>query len=487
MDNYENNNQNNKTPNTNVNGGNYNNTYNYNAGNGTNNGNMNNTGNGNNFSGYNAAPNNNNYGRQNNGNFNNGARGGRPQGNYNPYQQPMQQPNQKKPKTRFGLGIIVGIAIMLVVVIIAVAVINIKTRSSQQSISTDYEEKLELISEYLDAYYIGDADSQTVTDSLAAGLLAGIDDKYAQYYTAEEFQELMEETTGNYAGIGVSVALNTDKEIEVYKVFKNTPAAEAGIKVGDIITAAGGVTSFETVDDLVDVVRGEVGTSVEVTVRSSDGKENTYTIERKQIEIQTVEYEMLEDNIGYIAISEFEKATVEQFNTALSDLEGQGMTAVILDLRDNPGGDYDTVVSMADRVLPECTIMSTKDKAGNVTTEYSDEENKLDVPCVVLVNGNSASASEVFTGALKDNGVATVVGETTYGKGVVQSIFQLADGSGMKFTTEKYYTPNGTDLDGVGITPDIEVSLPDDAYDDGVLEEDEDTQLQAAIEALTVA
>ncbi len=453
----------------------------------------------NNFNQYNQAPQNQNnsgvngYNPQNSCNYGNNFNGG----NYNNYNnnygnynggangRPPMPPNQKKPKTRFGLGILVGILIMVVAVGAFVTIYSITLRNSK-SISTDYEEKLELISQYLDQYYIGEVDSKELTDSLAAGLLSGIDDKYAAYYDAEEFSALMESVSGNYAGIGVSIVMNENNEIEVYKVFKDSPAQKAGIKVKDVIVKAAGQENFESLDDLVAVVKGDEGTTVDITVRRDDG-EHTFTVERAQVSMDTVEYKMLENKIGYIAISEFDTVTTDQFNDALDDLEKQGMTSVILDLRNNPGGEYDTVVAMADRVLPEGKIISTEDKSGNIKTEYSDEENKLDIPCVVLVNGNSASAAEVFTGALQDHGVATVIGETTYGKGVVQSIFQLSDGSGMKFTTEKYYTPNGRDINGVGITPDIEVSLPEDAYADGVLDEDEDTQLQAAIEALSLA
>lgn len=432
-----------------------------------------------NNNGYNVG-NNYNYNGYNAGNYNNGMNNGP---GY--YGQPPVMPNQKKPKTRFGLGILVGILIMVVAVAAAAVIYGISMRNSK-SLSTDYQAKLELISQYLDQYYIGEVDSEKLTDSLAAGLLAGIDDKYAEYYDADEFAALIDSVSGNYAGVGISIVMNADNEIEVYKVFKDSPAQKAGIKVKDIIVKAGGQESFETMDDLVAVVKGDVGTTVDITVRRDDG-EHTYTVERAQVVMDTVEYKMLENNIGYIAISEFDTVTTDQFNNALDDLEKQGMTSVILDLRNNPGGEYDAVVAMADRVLPEGKIISTEDKSGNIKTEYSDDENKLTIPCVVLVNGNSASAAEVFTGALQDHGVATIIGETTYGKGVVQSIFQLSDGSGMKFTTEKYYTPNGRDINGVGITPDIEVSLPEDAYADGVLDEDEDTQLQAAIEALSLA
>ena len=183
-------------------------------------------------------------------------------------------------------------------------------------------------------------------------------------------------------------------------------------------------------------------------------------------------------------ISEFDSVTVGQFNQAIDDLTAQGMTSVIMDLRDNPGGSLDAVVAMCDRVLPAGVIVSTEDKQGGIQTENSDDANQLNIPIALLINGNSASASEVFVGAIQDYGMGVVVGEQSFGKGIVQSIFQLSDGSGLKFTTENYYTPSGRSIQDVGITPDIQVSIPDEAYDDGVVSEEEDTQLQAAINAL---
>ena len=278
--------------------------------------------------------------------------------------------------------------------------------------------------------------------------------------------------------------MNDDGQVEVYKVFKDSPAEKAGIQVKDIIVEADLERDFEDIDQLVSIVRGEEGTTVDIVVLR-DGKEIPMTVERRIIDMETVSYKMLENNIGYIQLTEFDTISVDQFNNALDALESQGMTSLILDLRDNPGGDYDTVVAMADRVLPEGKITTVVDKQGTEQTEYSDEEHQISIPMVVLINENSASASELFTGAIKDYGIATIVGETSYGKGIVQSIFRLEDGSGMKFTTEEYLTPNGNHINGVGVVPDIEVSIPEEAYDDGELTEDEDTQLQKAIEVLT--
>ena len=348
----------------------------------------------------------------------------------------------------------------------------------------DYQEKLDTIQTYLDMYYLGDVDDETLEDALAAGLLNGIGDKYAKYYSKEEFDALMEETSGSYGGIGISIIMNDDDKVEVYKVFDGSPAQEAGMQVKDLIVEADGVRDFEDIDELVSIVRGEQGTTVDIVI-SRDGKEIPMTVERRIIDMETVIYKMLDNKIGYIQLTEFDVISVDQFNNALDALESQGMESLILDLRDNPGGDYDTVIAMADRVLPEGKITTVVDKQGTEKTEYSDEENQIKIPMVVLINENSASASELFTGAIKDYGIATIVGETSYGKGIVQSIFRLEDGSGLKFTTEEYLTPEGNHINGIGVAPDVEVSIPEEAYEDGVITEEEDVQLQKAIEVLT--
>ena len=380
--------------------------------------------------------------------------------------------------TYFIYGIIIGVIACLA----GIFIYNFLSPLFSAS-ELSYEEKIEIIEAYIDTYYMGEIDDEAIEEGILDGLLSALDDDYAAYYTAEEMEELLEENSGEYAGIGISITMNDDGYPTVYKVFDGTPAQEAGIQVNDIIIEAGGVTDFETLDDVVAVVRGEAGTTVDITILRGD-EEISLTVERQNIEVETVTYEMLDDNIGYIAISEFDTVTEEQFENALEDLLDQGMEAVIFDLRDNPGGQLDTVVAMADAVLPEGVIVTIEDASGEVESEMSDEENKLEIPIVCIINENSASASEVFVGALKDYGVATVVGETSYGKGIVQTLWQLSDGSGIKFTTAYYYTPNGTCIHGIGIEPDIEVSLPEDAYDDGILDEDEDTQLSAAIEVL---
>ena len=393
---------------------------------------------------------------------------------------------KKKARLPFWLGLVIGASVTLaaaaLVFLVFLAPLTVKTAKS--GTDSAYQTKISKLLAYLDQYALAEYDEELIETSLAKGLIAGLDDKYAQYYTAEEFAALIEGESGEYSGIGVSIIMNDDGNIEVYKVFSGTPASEAGIVVGDIITEVEGIRDFETLDDIVALVRGATGTEVNIVIEH-DGAEIPMTLVRAKVQEEAVQYRMLDGGIGYIYISQFVKVADSQFDTALNELAGQGMTSLMIDLRDNPGGDYDTVVSMGNRILPEGPIMTVMDKQGTIKTENSDGKHELKIPMVVLINRNSASASEVFAGAIQDYGMATIVGETSYGKGVVQSLFPLYDGSGVKFTTMKYYTPSGDSVDGVGVIPDIEVSLPDDIWDDGVFEEEEDTQFLKGVEILT--
>ena len=416
------------------------------------------------------------------------------------YQQPQQQAVQpQKKRLPFWLGILVGVAAMSILAIAVMVVLGFKAvlakASSSSSSSSSYVsytgndpvgsamEKIESMEDLVNKYYLWDIDSDFMEEKILDGYVAGLNDKYAVYYTPEEFEDLQESVSGSYAGIGVSIVMNDDNMIEVYKVFSGSPAEKVGIHVGDLIISANGVSDFESLDDLVAIVRGLPGTTVDLVIKRGD-EEIPMTVERAKIQIETVEYRMIDNEIGYIYISEFETVTVDQFNQAIDDLLAQGMKKIILDLRDNPGGDYDTVVAMSDRVLPEGPIMTVKDKDGTIKTENSDAEHSLEIPMAILINGNSASASEVFVGAIQDYDMAVIIGTQSYGKGIVQSIFSFSDGSGMKFTTQEYFTPSGDSIHEVGITPDIVIEIPEEAYEDGVLEEEEDTQLQKAIEEL---
>ncbi len=361
----------------------------------------------------------------------------------------------------------------------------VKMMSDSEVVGKDTNKKLEDIETLIDDNFYFEDDDQAKQDGIIRGYLQSLDDPYSVYYTAEEYASFMEDTGGEYVGVGVQVSQNIDtKVITVVKVFDG-PALEAGILAEDIITKVGGVdVSTMEIDAVVDLIKGEEGTDVTITVyRGSDSQEHEYTMPRQKVENPTVEYKMLDNNIGYIQVSSFYEVTGEQFVEGVINLQAQGMEGLIVDLRDNGGGLLDIAVSMLDYMLPEGKIVYTKDKDGNVTSQFtSDEENQFNMPLAVLVNGYSASASEIFAGAVKDYGTGTLVGTTTYGKGIVQRVFPLEDGSAVKLTIAKYFTPNGNDIHQVGITPDVEVELDVEAYRESKGEKD--NQLDAAIEVI---
>ncbi len=235
-------------------------------------------------------------------------------------------------------------------------------------------------------------------------------------------------------------------------------------------------------DSIVALIKGEEGTTVNVTILR--GEEIEFALERRQIEVPSIYSEMLENNIGYISIVGFDTVTADQFETAVSDLQSQGMSSLIIDVRDNPGGTLDSVTEILDQILPEGMTVYTEDKQGEREEFYSDEATKIELPIVVLINENSASASEIFAGAIKDFGAGTLVGKTTYGKGVMQIVRQFTDGSAVKITNAYFYTPNGTVINGVGVSPDVEVEIPEEATTDYIITREEDVQLQKAIELL---
>ena len=276
------------------------------------------------------------------------------------------------------------------------------------------QSKAEKIQDIIDVYFLNDVDESNVEENVYKGLLNGLDDPYSVYYTEEEYTKLQEETAGTYVGIGVSVRQDTDTGyVKVVKAFEGGPAAEAGVKPNDYITKVKGEDiKDQDLDTVVSKIRGEEGTTVDVTfLRPSDGKSYTYTVERRSVDVPTINYEMLKDDIGYIQITEFDVITVEQYQKALADLEGQGMKGLIVDVRDNPGGVLGSVVEMLQNMLPKGTICYTEDKNGKGDTFTSDGTKEFKKPLVVLVNGNSASASEIFTGAIKDYGIGTIVGQ----------------------------------------------------------------------------
>lgn len=329
--------------------------------------------------------------------------------------------------------------------------------------------KLEELNHYIEQYYLFDYEQEDVENGIYKGLMAGLGDIYTGYYTPEEYSSFMESSNGSYSGIGAVLSQDyTTGIITVVRAFSGSPAEEAGMKTDDILYQVEGEdVSGKDLSLVVTDLKGEEGTDVHISVlRGTDVLELTLT--RRHIEVPTVEYSMLDDQIGYIEITEFDDVTDDQFFTAMDDLEAQGMKKLIIDLRDNGGGLVDVTCNILDRLLPEGLIVYTEDKYGNREEATSDAE-CFEGEMAVLVNGNSASASEIFAGAIKDYGVGTLIGTQTFGKGIVQSLFPLSDGSAIKITVSRYYTPAGNNIHEVGIAPDIVLEQNPDSEDDDQL------------------
>ncbi len=348
--------------------------------------------------------------------------------------------------------------------------------------ASEIREKLSKIDAVINEYYLNESeiDEEKMIEGIYSGYVAGLGENYTTYYTAQEYADLMESSSGEYSGIGVSVSQSIETGvITIVNPFENGPGYEAGMRKDDILFAVEGEeVTGQDINSVVAKIKGEAGTTVDLTVyRPSTDEYIDMTVERRVVQNPTVTYEMKDGNIGYIQVTEFDEVTVEQFSTAISDLQGQGMQGLVVDLRDNPGGLLSSVCDMLDRILPEGNLLVyTMDKDGNREEHYAEDEDSLDLPMIVLVNGNSASASEIFTAALQDYDKATIMGTTTFGKGIVQVILPLDDGSAVKVTQSQYYTPNGVCIHGEGVTPDIEVE-----YD---ASSENDNQLDAALEQM---
>ncbi|MGL4798735.1 MAG: S41 family peptidase [Cellulosilyticaceae bacterium] len=348
------------------------------------------------------------------------------------------------------------------------------------------DQKLEAIGDAISEYYVGEVDTEKMEQGIYKGFVAAVGDPYTTYYTPEEFASFMEKSSGMYAGIGVQMTVDTnDNTITVTDVFPGSPAEKAGMLPKDkIIGAEGQELTGDDFDAAPKIIKGEPGTEVTVTIfRPSESKNYELKMERQNVIYPSVNYEMLPESMGYIQIRQFEELTYKQFKEALTNLQAEDAKGLIIDLRNNTGGLLHITEQIADELLPEGIIVSTKDNTGKVEETQSDA-NYADIPIVVLVNEQSASASEVLSGALKDHNRAVLVGTRTFGKGIVQSIMQLSDGSALKVTTSQYFTPSGVCIQGKGIDPDYYVTLPTELMIKAKVEHHEDTQLQKAIEVL---
>jgi len=348
--------------------------------------------------------------------------------------------------------------------------------------------KVREIDRYIDGMYIYEADKQKMTDTALTGYVAALGDVYTEYITKDNYKLMMETLTGDYKGIGVEVFVDSDNLITVSTVFEGDPAEEAGMKPLDkIIEVNGTKVSLENYDEAIDMMKGAgkyADSSDEFSVKIKRGEEELdLKVTRREIVAHTVQTKMLRNDIGYIRLSGFDQTTGEDFEIHLENILAEGAKALIIDLRNNPGGTLPGVVAVADILLPEGKIITVKGKTGEEVVYTSDKEG-TDVAMCVLINGNSASAAEVLAAAMRDHKKATLVGEKSFGKGVVQSVFSLSDGSALKLTTEEYFTPSGESIHEKGITPEYVVELATEK-NIFVLEEREDTQLQKAIEILS--
>lgn len=381
----------------------------------------------------------------------------------------MEELEQEKQKSQYIRGLLTGLSSMLALLLVVFLVVwklgFISVGSYQGSgtgslLSQEVQDKIELLYTLVESNYYEDVDEEELVNGIYHGMLDGVGDPYSVYYTEQEYEDLMISTSGNYEGIGALLAQDPDNMVvTISRVYDNSPAKKSGLKAGDTIVMVNDIeaTSME-LSQLVSHIRGEEGTTVHLKIyREGESDYLEFDVERAQVDIPSVESQMLTDDIGYIQVLEFSENTPEQFDDAIENLQSQGMKKMIIDLRDNGGGTVESCRQMLDVILPEGVVVYTEDKYGQRQNYYSEGDSYLDMPIVVLVNGNSASASEIFAGAIRDFDYGTLIGTKTFGKGIVQGVRPLSDGSAVKLTIAKYFTPNGDYIHGVGIDPDIEL------------------------------
>ncbi|MCI9201258.1 MAG: S41 family peptidase [Lachnospiraceae bacterium] len=381
--------------------------------------------------------------------------------------------NMRKNRKSFRNGMISGILLCLLILCCVYTVrqlcilhrqrlenmISQETEEEPDSLVNDMTmKKLEVIEQAIsDYYYQEDVKAADMIDGMYQGVVASLGDPYSTYYTEDDLEELMEQTEGIYYGIGAYVGMDAQTGMAyISGVFEGTPAEEAGLRDGDVIYMVNEepMQGLE-LSEIVGKIKGQEGTKVDLTIyREGEADYLQIPVERRKIESPTVKYELYDDKTGYIQITEFDEITVDQFAEAMAALREQGMEGLILDLRANPGGNLSAVVEIARQMLPEGLIVYTEDRDGNRTEYTCDGKNVFDMPLVVLINGYSASASEILAGAIKDYGIGELIGTTTFGKGIVQKVMSLSDGTALKLTVSTYFTPKGNNIHGIGVEPD---------------------------------
>ena len=384
----------------------------------------------------------------------------------------------------YAAGVLTGV---LVVALAAGGVKFVQQRQYNGVLSdSSHVQKIEYLEKMIDQEYLGEVDNAEMAEGIYAGLVYGLGDVYSRYYTADEYAQETASTDGAYAGIGVSIQKNKNGGVQIAECYEGGPGAEAGLQTGDVITAINDtdVTDME-LSDVVSLIRENKDNTIVLTVfRENEEKSREISVDVTDVELPSVFGEMLDKKTGYIQITQFTGVTPQQYKDMFAELKDKGMERLVIDLRDNPGGLLTSVCDIIREILPEGLIVYTEDKYGNREEETCDGKHQLDMPLAVLVNENSASASEIFAGAVQDHEVGTIVGTTTYGKGVVQELRQLSDGSAVKLTVSNYYTPNGNSINKVGIKPDVEVKLASELLNKDEITHEEDNQLQKALNVI---
>ena len=416
----------------------------------------------------------------------------------------IETPKKRKKKRTYFRGVLTGIWISVVLFAAGNLIgwlINsglflekdatVSSSGKTEAVTTNTTRKMKAIEDVIHQYYLEDTDAVSLENGIYAGMISSLGDPYSAYYSAEELKEMEQDVEGIYFGIGAYVGIDTATTLPVISgVIEGTPAEEVGLRDGDLIYKVDDtLTQGMDTSEVVALIRGEENTSVHLTLIRED--EDDYVevdVTRRKVESPTVNHEMLDNNIGYIQITEFDQVTVDQFTEALAVCKGSGMEGLILDLRSNPGGSLSAVCEIARKILPEGLIVYTEDKYGQREELTCDGESEIQVPMVVLVNDYSASASEILAGAIQDYEKGIIMGTQTYGKGIVQRVIALSDGSAVKLTISHYYTPKGRNIHEVGVEPDVVVEFDGEAYyDEGVDNQLEEATAYMKTELLNVA